>query len=160
MSDPNAFVGRSAGAIHSGRAASASLVRQIPPPAAATQSRHGAPRGAERLPQLGSTANAVTRPDSCVSGPDCVAGSKNCVVTPATFGVTGPSDRHDAGACVARCRSSGLASNALRAAVASASSTYARGYARFSTPASAAVAGPFATLDPPRDGDELAPTAA
>src|SRR5437867_12669435 len=57
MSDPNAFVGRLAGgAIHDGAAASASLVRQIPPPAAATHSRHGAPAGAETFPQFGSIA--------------------------------------------------------------------------------------------------------
>src|SRR4051794_17928275 len=70
MSEPNAFVGRSSGgAIHVGCAASALFVRQMPPPAAATQSRHGAAADAERLPQFGSMARAVTRPDSCVVGP-------------------------------------------------------------------------------------------
>src|SRR3954447_26981263 len=55
MSEPKALVGRSAGgAPHVGGAASASLVRQMPPPAAATHSRQGAPEGAEALPQLGS----------------------------------------------------------------------------------------------------------
>src|SRR4051794_27284885 len=91
MSDPNALVGRaSGGAIQVGCAARASFVRQMPPPAAATQSRQGAPEGADDLPQLGSTASAVTRPDSCVGGPDCVAGSKNCEASPETLGVTGP----------------------------------------------------------------------
>src|SRR5690349_15101162 len=63
ISDPNAFVGRSdGGAIQVGCAASASLVRQMPPPAAATQSRQLC------APQFGSIASAVTRPDSWVSG--------------------------------------------------------------------------------------------
>src|SRR4051794_18485994 len=69
-SEPNAFVGRSSrGASQAGCAASALFVRQIPPPPAATHSRHGAPPGADALPQLGSMASAVTRPDSCVVGP-------------------------------------------------------------------------------------------
>ena len=49
------------------------------------------------MPQLGSIASAVTRPDSCVAGPVPVAGSKNCEASPATFGVTGPSARHAPG---------------------------------------------------------------
>src|SRR5436190_9422588 len=99
MSEPNALVGRSAGgAIQDGWAASALLVRQIPPPAAATHNRHGAPDGADALPQLGSIASAVTRPDSCVDGPDCVSGSKNCDGSPGTLGVTGPSALHAPGA--------------------------------------------------------------
>src|SRR5436190_23887368 len=98
MSEPNALVGRSAGgAIQDGWAASALLVRQIPPPAAATHNRHGAPDGADALPQLGSIASAVTRPDSCVDGPVCVAGSKNWPDSPGTLGVTGPSARHAPG---------------------------------------------------------------
>src|SRR3954449_2471907 len=101
ISEPNAFVGRLAGgSIHAGCAASASFVRQIPPPAAATQRRHGAPAGADALPQLGSIASAVTRPDSCVAGPVPVAGSKNCEASPATFGVTGPSALHAPGLAI------------------------------------------------------------
>ena len=75
----------------------------MPPPAAATQRRHGAPAGADALPQFGSIASAVTRPDSCVAGPVPVAGSKNCEASPATFGVTGPSARQAPGlaACAA-----------------------------------------------------------
>src|SRR5690242_12803946 len=99
--EPNAFVGRvSGGAIHSGDAASALLVRQMPPPAAATHNRHGAPDGADRLPQFGSIASAVTRPDSCVVGPVWVTGSKNCEDSPGTFGVSGPSAVHAPGAAV------------------------------------------------------------
>src|SRR6476659_1669275 len=91
ISEPNAFVGRSSGgAIQLGGEASASFVRQIPPPAAATQSRQGAPTGAEAFPQLGSIASAVTRPDSCVVGPWSVTGSRNCEASPEMFGVTGP----------------------------------------------------------------------
>jgi hypothetical protein len=43
------------------------------------------------LPQLGSIASAVTRPDSCVDGPVCVLGSKNWPDSPGTLPVTGPS---------------------------------------------------------------------
>jgi hypothetical protein len=71
ISEPKLLVGRLlSGAIQAGVAAVASFVRQTPPPAAATHSRHGAPAGADALPQLGSIASAVTRPDSLVDGPD------------------------------------------------------------------------------------------
>jgi hypothetical protein len=84
-SDPNAVVGRSErGAVHCGCSASASAVRQMPPPAAATQARQ------LPLSHAGSTAIAVTRPDSWVGGPCWVTGSKNCDASPATFGVIGP----------------------------------------------------------------------
>src|SRR4051794_16066434 len=91
-SEPNELVGRSAGgATQDGWDASASSVRQIPPPAAATHNRQGAPAGADALPQLGSIASAVTRPDSCVLGPCWVSGLKNWESSPGTSGVTGPS---------------------------------------------------------------------
>src|SRR3954454_1562009 len=77
ISEPKLLVGRSfGGAIQAGVAASALFVRQMPPPAAGTHSRQGAPAGADALPQLGSIASAVTRPDSLVEGPVCVSGSK------------------------------------------------------------------------------------
>src|SRR6478672_2630670 len=92
MSEPKLLVGSaSGGAIQAGAAAMASFVRQMPPPAAATQSRHGAPAGADALPQLGSMASAVTRPDSLVDGPVCVTGSKNWPDSPGMFVLTGPS---------------------------------------------------------------------
>src|SRR5689334_15548248 len=70
INDPKALVGRSSGgAIQVGCAASALAVRQMPPPAAATHNRHGALDGADALPQFGSIAIAVTRPDSWVVGP-------------------------------------------------------------------------------------------
>src|SRR3954467_12234619 len=60
MSEPNALVGRpSSIALHAGVAAVAFAVRQSPPPAAAIHRRQPLPG----LPQLGSTARAVTRPE-------------------------------------------------------------------------------------------------
>src|SRR5690349_18339100 len=104
MSEPKALVGRSSGgAIQAGVAASALSVRQMPPPAAATHSRHGAPAGADDLPQFGSIASAVTRPDSCVLGPCCVAGSKNWPDCPGTFPVTGPSADQAPGVAESAC---------------------------------------------------------
>src|SRR5512132_1670935 len=114
----------------------------MPPPAAATQRRQGAPAGADGLPQLGSIASAVTRPDSCVEGPVCVAGSKNCEASPGMFVPTGPSASHAPGAAAtARWYADfvlnseavslrGLASNAARDLIARRSSTYERGIAR------------------------------
>src|ERR1044072_3455353 len=85
--EPKAFVGRSLdGGIHWTFSASASLVRQMPPPADATHIRQPS-----SVLHTGSTASAATRPDSWVVGPCCVTGSKNCDASPDTFGVTGPS---------------------------------------------------------------------
>src|SRR5262245_44981309 len=95
ISEPNAFVGSvSGGAIHVGCVASALFVRQMPPPAAATQSRQGAPAGADAFPQFGSMASAVTRPDSWVVGPVSVTGSRNWDASAGTFPVSGPSAVH------------------------------------------------------------------
>src|SRR4051812_30966439 len=85
MIDPNAFVGSVLDdGVQWTLSASASSVRQIPPPADAIHNR--------QLPgaHTGSTAIAATRPDSCVAGPCSVTGSKNCEASPETFGVTGP----------------------------------------------------------------------
>ncbi len=88
--EPNAVVGRSAGGgFQFTWAANASSVVQTPPPAAETAIRQSP--GA----QAGSSARAVTRPDSCVAGPVSVSGSKNCEGSPGTFGVNGPSSVHD-----------------------------------------------------------------
>src|SRR5204863_5694820 len=96
------------GAIQCTGFASASLVRQMPPPAAATQSL--------QLPvvQAGSIASAVTRPDSCVAGPVCVVGSKNCESSPATLGVTGPSAAQACGVAARSWRKGRVPSNAQR----------------------------------------------
>src|SRR5690242_9239965 len=85
MIEPNALVGRSPeGGIHVGWSASASSVRQMPPPAVAIHTRQSPGTHA------GSEAIALTRPDSCVAGPCCVVGSKNWEASPATSGVDGP----------------------------------------------------------------------
>src|SRR4051812_39302035 len=132
----------------------------MPPPAAATQSRQGAPEGAEALPQLGSIASAVTRPDSWVDGPLCVVGSKNCPASPGTSVVAGPSASQAPGVAddafwyaapdlkaerLSRC---GLASNAWRAPIARRSSTYERGIARLSTCSAAGFCGPLRSASP------------
>src|SRR4029078_13213594 len=80
--------------------AMASFVRQMPPPAAATHSRQGAPAGAEALPQFGSMASAGKRPDSTVDGPVWVSGSKNWPDSPGMSVLTGPSADHAPGAAV------------------------------------------------------------
>src|SRR6185295_1904035 len=91
INEPKLFVGRSSGgAIQAGVAAVASSVRQIPPPAAATHNRQGAPEGADALPQLGAMASAVTRPDSLVDGPHWLIRSKNWPNSPGTSVFTGP----------------------------------------------------------------------
>src|SRR3954469_14213258 len=60
ISEPNAFVGRpSSIGVQRTLTAFASSVRQRPPPAAASHSRQPWPG----LPQLGSIASAVTRPE-------------------------------------------------------------------------------------------------
>ena len=59
--EPTAFVGIPAEMFfHAGFGASAFVERQMPPPAAATYSAHSCGL------HLGSTVNAVTRPDHCV----------------------------------------------------------------------------------------------
>src|SRR3954467_14851093 len=81
MSEPNALVGRpSSIALHAGVAAVAFAVRQSPPPAAAIHSRQPLPG----LPQLGSTASAVTRPE-------VIESLRLSVVAPGAKGVVGPS---------------------------------------------------------------------
>src|SRR5262249_54333337 len=102
-------------------------------------SRHGAPAGADALPQFGSMARAVTRPDSLVDGPVWVTGSKNWLVSPTTLVLTGPTGSHAPGELVSARRYAfwvanaerptflGFASNALRPFRASLSSTYERG---------------------------------
>src|SRR3954453_23055490 len=106
--EPKAFVGRSdGGGVQWGFPARASRVRQIPPPAAAIHMR--------QLPgaHAGSTARAVTRPDSCVAGPVFVAGSKNCEFSPGTLGVRGPRSVQDAVAASAFRYARGAPGNAL-----------------------------------------------
>src|SRR5689334_10089614 len=75
ISEPKALVfSPSSIGVQVGLVSSAFSVRQIPPPAAATQRRQPSPS----VPQLGSIASAVTRPDSCVGGPVWLSRSKNC----------------------------------------------------------------------------------
>ena len=90
-SEPNELVGSFCdGAFHLTSWASASGVRHTPPPAAATHAR----QPACFLPQLGSMAIAVTRPEFVVGVPVPVCVLKNCVASAATSGVTGPSAFH------------------------------------------------------------------
>jgi hypothetical protein len=99
------------GGIHWTVGASASSVRQMPPPAEATHSLQSP--GA----QVGSIAIAATRPDSCVVGPSSVTGSKNWDASPATFGVTGPSSVQRPGDAARAASKERSVRNALRGAV-------------------------------------------
>ncbi len=67
--------------------------------------------------QAGSTAIAVTRPDSCVGGPSCVTGSKNCDASPETLGVIGPRPSQVPGATARALRYALPVLNAARGAV-------------------------------------------
>src|SRR3954452_7757134 len=134
----------------------------MPPPAAATHRRQKAPLGADALPQFGSTASAVTRPDSCVAGPVWVAGSKNWEASPETFGVTGPRACQGPGATAVAawnapwegnaCRElrPDLAAKALPLRLANRSSTEFRGYARLATCSAAGLSSAWRSASPPK----------